>query len=421
MSYFSASYYFDESYYLRCKLALLAHEGGRAPDGQAWTESSLRRAIQDAGLTPQSHYETHGRYEGLNPNLYFNETEYLNAKLGQLHSIDERDATGKVYTLQSLKTALDAAGMTTAEHYERYGAFETNAQGRYINPSNAFDANSYYATKLLQCQENGETVGGHTGNAITLNDLIPAFMQAGLSPINHYLSYGSLEAYIAGMAFARNVSLDQRTAADPGREITCAIPDGFERIHVSMDGKNVTVTGEAHGAVLTLAANGTVSGMVKGEMADASVLSEYKLLDASAVTGGPLILDTQNVAHKHDVTGSATAVTTFLLSQTFLNAKGGTGANTFIVHADTLSDADAITGNYRTIQLGGGAKDRISLAEGGIKSSFISGIRGTDGADTIEITGSSRYGLGMHGLSLGDGDDYCSLGPMVHVDYLFRL
>ncbi len=223
------AYFFDEAYYLNSKLAQLSLTGSKAPSGDPWNLTTLNARLAADGLTPQSHYERWGRGEGLNPNAYFNEYEYLQSKLKQLHSIDERDKDGGVYTLDGLKQAIKDAGLTAVEHYEKYGAYETDAGGNYLNPSNGFDANGYLWAKLAECRASGAVVNGHAGVNITMTDVLGAMKASGMSPVTHYARYGADEAGDHSIALVQTVPMSQRVANDPGRETVTdeALPGNY--------------------------------------------------------------------------------------------------------------------------------------------------------------------------------------------------
>ena len=205
--------YVDTQYYMESKLAQLQRSDERDANGQPYTLDSLKAAFAAAGLTPEQHYLAYGRSEGLNPNPSFNEVEYLHAKLSQLHSIDERDANGNVYTLDTLKSAIAAAGLTPAEHYAAYGAFETRADGSFINPSNAFDSYTYFLAKLVEMQ-----LTHYPGaDKMRVADVVKIFQEQRIDPVSHYALYGVTEEDALGMAFVHPVPLDERVPADPQR------------------------------------------------------------------------------------------------------------------------------------------------------------------------------------------------------------
>lgn len=211
--------YFDESYYLKAKLAQL--KGSTDANGNAWTEASLKSAISDLGMTPEMHYEAFGRGERLNPNPYFNESEYLSAKLKQLESVGDKGPNGNGWTLNSLAKAISDLGLTPAQHYEMVGAYETNANGTLINPSNAFDANAYFSAKLAQMQAKGESLGDKPASALTVAEVVAAVKAAGISPVTHYEAFGAQEAGAQGVPLVQTVPVTQRVTNDTaGRAIT---------------------------------------------------------------------------------------------------------------------------------------------------------------------------------------------------------
>lgn len=208
---------FDPSYYLASKLAQLRSTGEVDADGNAYTMASLTATLAAQGMSPLQHYLQFGRDEGLNPNAWFNESEYLNAKLAQLHSTGETDANGDPYTLASLRQAISDAGMTPLEHYEQFGHAETNADGTLINPSNAFDANAYVAAKLYQLQTTGSSEEQTAWADKSPADVLAALEDASLSPVSHYVQYGADEANAAGVALVQTVPSEQRVSNDPLR------------------------------------------------------------------------------------------------------------------------------------------------------------------------------------------------------------
>ena len=208
---------FDQSYYLASKLAQLRSTGEVDADGNAYTMASLTATLAAQGMSPLQHYLQLGRDEGLNPNAWFNESEYLNAKLAQLHSTGETDANGDPYTLASLRQAISDAGMTPLEHYEQFGHAETNADGTLINPSNAFDANAYVAAKLYQLQTTGSSEEQTAWADKSPADVLAALEDASLSPVSHYVQYGADEANAAGVALVQTVPSEQRVSNDPLR------------------------------------------------------------------------------------------------------------------------------------------------------------------------------------------------------------
>ena len=208
---------FDQSYYLASKLAQLRSTGEVDADGNAYTMASLTATLAAQGMSPLQHYLQLGRDEGLNPNAWFNESEYLNAKLAQLHSTGETDANGDPYTLASLRQAISDAGMTPLEHYEQFGHAETNADGTLINPSNAFDANAYVTAKLYQLQTTGSSEEQTAWADKSPADVLAALEDASLSPVSHYVQYGADEANAAGVALVQTVPSEQRVSNDPLR------------------------------------------------------------------------------------------------------------------------------------------------------------------------------------------------------------
>lgn len=211
-------YSFDEEHYLQLKLAQLESVCAVDKKGKAYDKAAFLAVLWENGLTLQRHYELFGRAEGLNPNPYFNECEYVAARARQLNSLGEKDADGAVFTAASVRKSIVAEGLIPVEHYERVGAYATDALGCYVNPSNAFDANAYFAANLLRIWGTNERVNGRVGMDVSMSDLVEAMAASGASPVTHYATRGAAAAVEAGMPLLQTVPLPQRAPNDPKRQ-----------------------------------------------------------------------------------------------------------------------------------------------------------------------------------------------------------
>ena len=134
------------------------------------------KAVSDAGITDlpalmvafekvgfagadgvYKHFQMFGDAEGISPNAYFNATQYLQAKaVASLGSASE-------YNVGRVASAIDGLHMSAWDHYQKFGATE----GKFgINPSNAFDQETYLNAKaalgnaLVVAQAGGARVAG---------------------------------------------------------------------------------------------------------------------------------------------------------------------------------------------------------------------------------------------------------------------
>jgi len=169
---------FDKAYYLGQKLAeLQATETEWVGKTTDFLETVLSNVY---GLTAEEHYAQFGWEEGLSPNPYFNAEEYKLAKAQQLFD------SGKYLTVESALAAFESAWQQDPyQHYIKYGA------GESINPSNAFDATQYFADKLAALQADPATAADWAGKEAA--DVQNAFLNAGLTAIEHFMLYGKDE------------------------------------------------------------------------------------------------------------------------------------------------------------------------------------------------------------------------------------
>lgn len=208
--------WFDRDYYLNQKLLQLQ----RVMPNEYSTPEQVEAAIEGpGGLSLYEHYSLYGRSEGLNPNAYFNETEYLEAKLTSLQQNDQTKEVWLQHDISVLASALAQAGMTPAEHYARYGFQETmvdsNGNTILLNPSNAFDANAYFSAKLLNLQT--DPVQPNSWDSKSVADVFSVFQESGLDPITHYMLYGAAETQIFGIDMVQPVPDCQRMPHDANR------------------------------------------------------------------------------------------------------------------------------------------------------------------------------------------------------------
>jgi hypothetical protein len=132
---------FNADDYLLQKVADLNRTGYQ---GKTWDLNSTMAAFNEAGLTPEQHYQQYGKNEGFynptpspqtagqpgsgltstTPSLYptpFKPDAYMQNKVAQLNDIGYQ---GKTWDLASTLDALKEHGLTPQQHYEKYGQYE---------------------------------------------------------------------------------------------------------------------------------------------------------------------------------------------------------------------------------------------------------------------------------------------------------
>ena len=93
--------------------------------GEAFTGSELQIAqvktlINKEGMNAWTHYQQYGSAEGVNPSNAFDAADYCAAKADAMNAAGLKDAAGNAWTAESIKTAIDDAGMSVLEHYMTY-------------------------------------------------------------------------------------------------------------------------------------------------------------------------------------------------------------------------------------------------------------------------------------------------------------
>lgn len=177
--------WFDYKAYFNNKLAAL---------GEGWDALGLKAAFEDAGYAYDAggmyqHFMDFGNAEGVSPNSWFNAGEYLYNKAAQYYNTSS--VTPNHVT--SMAKAMEGAGMSPWDHFHTYWAEYYAARGEFLNPSAGFDVAKYMNDKLAMMQKGDP--------AYTMDQLIKAFTDAGLDPVQHYASFGKDEGLtISGSA-----------------------------------------------------------------------------------------------------------------------------------------------------------------------------------------------------------------------------
>lgn len=125
--------------------------------------------------------------------------------------------------MAEVKALIQAADMNAWTHYQQYGS----AEG--VDPSNAFDASAYCAAKALAMNDAG--LKDAAGNDWTAESIAKAIDDAGMSVLEHYLTYaGTGEGEVA--AGSTYPVADEDQVPNPGETVV-------------VDGSATTYTGTA--------------------------------------------------------------------------------------------------------------------------------------------------------------------------------
>lgn len=177
--------WFDSTVYMQNKLAQM-----QATD-PAYTMTQLVADFAAAGFVGEEGYFNHfmqfGAAEEVAPNAHFNADEYYAAKAAQFYG-DKFD--GSEFQIAQVKALINQAGFNAWTHYQQFGS----AEG--VNPSNAFDASDYCAAKAEAMNAAGQK--DPDGNDWTAESIAKAIDDAGMSVLEHYLTYaGTGEGEVA--------------------------------------------------------------------------------------------------------------------------------------------------------------------------------------------------------------------------------
>lgn len=170
--------WFEKDVYFNNKLAQM---------GEGWDALGLMKAFQDAGFNPNDadslfrHFQQFGNAEGVSPNSFFNDGQYLYAKAADYYG----NANVTAQQAQSMLLAMNQVGMSPWQHYDQFWAENYASKGTFNNPSISFDVQKYMDDKLAKMQADDPNY--------TMDMLVKAFQDAGLNPIEHYMAFGQAE------------------------------------------------------------------------------------------------------------------------------------------------------------------------------------------------------------------------------------
>lgn len=144
---------FDKTFYLNAKLEQLQNDPQTAADWAGKDADFLEARLQNGfGLTAEQHYEQYGFQEGLAPNAFFSPDEYIRAKATAMFNDSDSDyLTVDAAAEDFVSTWNEIGSGNVYEHYLQYGEDEG------VNPSNDFDVSAYYEAKLAQLKAEGNT------------------------------------------------------------------------------------------------------------------------------------------------------------------------------------------------------------------------------------------------------------------------
>ena len=187
--------FFNYEFYMGAKLVQMQKAD---PEGN-WTMTKLVDAFAQNGFMGEDgaydHFVQYGAAEEVAPNADFNPSEYYAAKAAQFYGVEPSAVTE--LQIANVKALINNAGMNAWTHYVQYGSNEG------VNPSNAFDADAYLAAKAA-------AMGGDW----TADSIAKAISDAGMTVLEHYLTYGGKgEGEVAeGATFP--VADDQKVPSD---------------------------------------------------------------------------------------------------------------------------------------------------------------------------------------------------------------
>lgn len=359
---------FDKEFYLNAKLAQLQSDSATAADWAGKDAAFLEARFSAVGLTAEQHYEQYGYQEDLAPNAFFNPAEYIRAKATAMFN----DTDSNYLTIDAAAEAfVNLWGGNVYNHYLQYGEDEG------INPSNSFDVSGYYEAKLAQLQAEGNT------EITTVEQVKEAFEAAGLTALEHFLTYGQTEEGLSAPA----------VPADEQVNVDTSVPGQVFTLTTGVDNLTGTNGNDTFNASWNTAASNPLGGLDK-------------------IDGGAGV-DTLNIADTATAAGADFALpagfTVTNVEKMSVTTNGGLGATAsrFDVSGITgLTDvtlvaagAGAVAGNF----INAADTTNLTLTSSGANASDITGGKAVTvnaGTGVVSVSGSKLESVSVKGGNL---------------------
>ena len=277
---------------------------------------------------------------------WFDANFYMASKLAQMQATDPEGN----WTAETLKAAFAENGFTGTEgiyaHYDKYSLAEETSPSQYL------DADYYLAAKLEQMKK--------TDPSYTMDQLLAAFKESGLTVGEHYDLYGSTEGINPSAAFdqakymADKLAQLQKTEPDAGWT-AAKVQEAFDEAgltpleHYLLYGKSEGLTPRP--VVETFAftpevdtlvgtdGNDTFSGVI-GYLPGETTINKYDSVDGGAGTDTVVVNATSDVKDLQNITAKS-------IEQLTINATYASVNDTVKSWADlegiTISGATGVT------------------------------------------------------------------------------
>ena len=242
---------------------------------------------------------------------WFDANFYMASKLAQMQATDPEGN----WTAETLKAAFAENGFTGTEgiyaHYDKYSLAEETSPSQYL------DADYYLAAKLAQMQK--------TDPSYTMDQLLAAFKESGLTVGEHYDLYGSDEGINPSAAFDQAKYMADKLAqlqkTEPDAEWTAAkVQEAFDDAgltpleHYLLYGKSEGLTPRPVVETFAFTANvdtltgtdgnDTFSGVI-GYLPGETTINQYDSVDGGAGTDTVVVNATSDVKELQNVTAKS--------------------------------------------------------------------------------------------------------------------